>query len=110
MKRLLIGIICLCFLPNNSYCQLKARVDERFELTSIVFALAGVPEYCQISIPSYKRDIIKELTPYELTEPINYIRELHQFHAIGYNAVSTTAAMLEIKDGKIQLQPQAWYL
>ena len=106
MKRLLIGIICLCFLPNNSYCQLKARVDERFELTSIVFALAGVPEYCQISIPSYKRDIIKELTPYELTEPINYIRELHQFHAIGYNAVSTTAAMLEIKDGKIQLQPQ----
>ena len=63
MKRLLIGIICLCFLPNNSYCQLKARVDERFELTSIVFALAGVPEYCQISIPSYKRDIIKELTP-----------------------------------------------
>ena len=96
----------MLFFNVQSYSQIISKVDERFELTSIMFALAGVPEYCECAIPSYVEDIITELAPYEFTEPINYIRELNTMHAIGYNNVSTTAEMLEIKNGKIRLQPQ----
>lgn len=96
----------MLFFNVQSYSQIISKVDERFELTSIMFALAGVPEYCECAIPSYVEDIITELAPYEFTEPINYIRELNIMHAIGYNNVSTTAEMLEIKNGKIRLQPQ----
>lgn len=105
MKRIILVIATLlCF--QSSFAVLPAKVDKRFELTSIVFALAGTPEYCQCDIPSYKQDIIKAFSPYELTEPINYIRELNQVYGIGYDAVSTTASMLEIVNGKIQLQRQ----
>lgn len=105
MKKLFLTILLLLSL-QFCHSQYRANVDERFELTSIVFALAGVPEYCQIMIPSYLQDIRDQLTRYEMTHPINYIRELNQIHGIGYDAVSTTAAMLEIKNGKICLQPQ----
>lgn len=104
MKKI-CNIFIVLFLSSN-VCYSQAKVDEKFELTSIMFALAGVPEYCQCQIPSYWEDIGKELTPYELTEPIHYIRELNQRHGIGYNAVSSTAEMLEIVDGKVRLQPR----
>jgi len=88
------------------YAQLKVRVEERYELTSIIFALAGVPEYCQGGIPSYFQDMVDEFRPYELSEPVEFVRELHQVHRIGYNAVPAAACMLEIKNGKISLQPK----
>lgn len=106
MKKILISIIAILSVIQAGYAQLTVKVDEKFELTSTVFFMAGVPEYWNCAIPSYRRDIIKELSPYELTEPIHFIRELNIQHAIGYNAVSTTADMLEIKNGKIRLQSQ----
>ena len=106
MKKLFVVCICLLFAVENGHAQLRSRVDERFELTSIMFALAGAPEYCSIGIPSYLQDIIDELTPYQESEPINYVRVLNQRYLIGYNAVSGTAAMMEIVDGEVRLQPQ----
>ena len=37
--------------------QIQTKVDERFELTSIAFMLAGAPEYNQCGVRSYKQDI-----------------------------------------------------
>lgn len=106
MKKVFLFALGIFSSASLCFSQVHSKVDERFELTSIMFALAGVPEYCQCAVPSYWEDIITDLTPYELTEPINYIRKLNQHYGIGYNAVSTSAALLEITDGKIQLQPQ----
>lgn len=106
MRKLVIIFILIFVGVDKTYSTCQPKVDERFELTSIMFALAGVPEYCQCAIPSYKQDIIDDLGPYDQTEAIDYIRELNQVHGIGYNAVSTTADMLEIKDGEIRLQSQ----
>lgn len=103
-KTLLLFLGVLMF--QLGYTQIRSKVDERFELTSIAFALAGVPSYCQCTIPAYWKDINTDMTPYELTEPINFVRKLHQIHGINYDAVSTTAEMLEIKNGKIRLQSQ----
>ena len=105
MKRCVILLLGIFYI-HICYAQISVKVDERFELTSIMFGLAGVPEYCQCNIPSYLQDVIDELTPYERTEAINYIRELNQFHQIGYNLVAKTAEALEIKNGEIELQPK----
>jgi len=91
----------LIFYVNIGQAQIKTHVDERFELTSITFALAGVPEFCYSRIPSYLQDIRAYFTSYEFTEPINYVRELNQKHNIGFDAVSNITAFLEIKKGKI---------
>ena len=105
MKKFILLFSLLLFIRTGN-AQWHAKVDERFELTSSVFALAGVPAYCQCAVPSYWEDIKMELSPYAPTEPINFIRELHQQHSISYDAVSTTAEILEIKNGKILLRHQ----
>lgn len=106
MKKLLLSLTILLSFTSVCHAQFEVKVDERFELTSIVFALAGVPEYCQNAIPLYDQDVLYLDSLYTYTEPINFIRELNQIHHIGYNAVSSTACLLEIKDGVVQLQPQ----
>ena len=105
MKKIILCLISLlAFHSGNS--QMRAKTDERFELTSILFALAGAPEYCMCPIPSYFQDIVDELAPFDRSAPVEYARELHQIHRIGYDAVATTAAMLEIEDGVIRLRPE----
>lgn len=103
MKKLLITFIALLSLAHVVEAQVKVKVDERYELVSTTFALAGVPEYCQCNIPSYWQDINTDMTPFEYTPVIDFVRELNQLHGIGYNAVSSVASMLEIKNGKIKL-------
>lgn len=43
------NIICLVFLlvcvTGKCFGQLQPKVDERIELTGVVFRIAGVPEY-----------------------------------------------------------------
>lgn len=105
--KIIILIICAFCLFQTVNAQIKVKVDERYELVSVTFSLAGVPQFCDIAIPEYKQSIIDDLNnPYTLTEPIHFVRKLAQEHAIGYDAVSTAASMLEIKNGKIRLNPK----
>ncbi len=107
MKKLLVPLtFVLVFIAQSGFGQLQAKVDERFELTSIMFALAGAQEYSQCAIPSYRQDIAALAAEHNLAEPIEFIRDLREHHPIGYNAVSTTADMLEIVDGRVRLQAQ----
>lgn len=85
--------------------QLNVQVDERFELTSIVFCLAGAQEY-QPTIPSYAEDIQKYFEPYKSSEIIEYAKEIREKYSISYGSVPGSANFLEIKNGKIRLQPQ----
>lgn len=102
MKKILP--VLLCFIAyGNIFGQINAKVDERYELTSITFALAGVPEYCQCGVVSYFEDIITSFEQYVFSEPINFVRELNQKYSIGYNAVPSLANLLEIKNGKISI-------
>lgn len=104
MKRIYVFLLFFFICVHVIQAQIKAHVDERFELTSITFALAGVPEFCDSRVPSYSQDIMTYFAPYEFTEPINYVRELHQKHNIGFDAISNIATLLEIKKGKIILK------
>ena len=106
MKKQFLVIVILILITKIGICQIHSKTDERFELTSIMFALAGAQEYCQCEIPSYWRGIEGLAIEYDSLAPINFIRELRKSNAIGYNAVSSTADILEIKNGKISLKSQ----
>lgn len=71
-----------------------------------MFALAGAQEYCQCEVPSYWDDIKDLAFKYDSLESINFIRSLRQNYSIGYNAISSTADILEIRKGKICLKSQ----
>jgi len=103
MKKLFLLLMILVCLTRTAYAQFEVKVDERFELVSIIFALAGVGEYCHSGIPSYFQDV-DIFEPHFYTEPVNFIRELNIKHRIGYSTVPATACFLEIKDGEIRLQ------
>ena len=102
MKKTLLLFMMLLYIHIGE-ARIIPCIDERFELTSITFALAGVPEFCESKISSYFRDL-DYFTPYELTEPINYVRKLNQEYKIGYNAVANVTAFLEIKKGRVTLR------
>ena len=107
MKRvILILSLCVLVFSQTAYSQTRSKVEERFELTSLMFALIGAPEYSQCRIPSYKEDIVNTFARYENSEPIEYVRELREKYHICYDAVSTAAELLELKDGKFRLRPQ----
>jgi CRISPR/Cas system CSM-associated protein Csm2 small subunit len=103
MKKLIILSFALLSVGTTFAQQLHSKVEERFELTSIMFAIAGAQEYSQCAIPSYKEDIAALTERFAASEPIDYVRELRQY-GIGYDAVSTVADMMEIKNGKVRLQ------
>lgn len=107
MKKLLFLLAGIFLSFNSAHSQIKAQVDERFELTSIYFALAGVPEYCACAIPSYWADMNKTFfDDFTYSEPIHYARFLHQKHNIQYALVPWIAEKLEIVSGHVRLAPQ----
>lgn len=58
MKRIIALLIISC-LSINCFAQMQAKVDERIELTSIVFRLAGMEEFTAGQINEYEEAIDK---------------------------------------------------
>jgi hypothetical protein len=100
MKRLIL-LLAAIFTISLANAQIKSSVDERFELTSIVFRLAGAPEYSMCSIPSYAKDIDDYFAPYKEHELIPFLQELRNRTGVSYNAVSSATPYLEIKNGEV---------
>ena len=104
MKRLIFFVFVFSFITGITCGQIQTKVDERFELTSIAFMLAGAPEYNQCGVRSYKQDIQNQFEKYKSDNSIKYMRELNQAHGIGYNAITNVADLLQIKNGIIAIQ------
>ncbi len=106
MKKIILIVLAIC-LTSTAIAQISFKVDERFELVSLTFALAGVPEFCaQNIIPSYRQDMIDDMMPFDDTEPINFVRKLNIEHRIGYNAVPAFAEKIVIKKGEVIYNPE----
>ena len=105
MKKIsLLFILCMHLLPGFS--QLKSRVDERFELTSIVFRLAEAEEYVNNQVKDYAAAIDAYFAPYKEHPLIRYVKEIRERDEVAYNAVSSITFQLEIKANRIGLHPQ----
>lgn len=106
MKRLLLILSAILFGCLTANAQISSHVDERFELTSISFRLAGIPEYSQCSIPAYAEAIDTYFKPYADSELTDYILELRENYGVAYDALPSVTALLEIKNGRVRLQPR----
>jgi len=106
MKKLgviLFGLLCVLSVSgqvnasgnsaNTDHFPLP-KVDKRTELLSIVFRLAGNPEYNQGMYKEYVKDIHNHFDRYKDHELIRFARELYQKSGVSFDAVMTLAIYL----------------
>lgn len=100
------------FLLSLSICQARdvkwnVYVDERQELSAIVWRLAGCEEYNGPLIPQYKADIENCFGQFREHPVMKFIREMRDVpegsDAVSYNSVPTAAGLLCIRDGRLYL-------
>lgn len=70
------------------------KVDRRTELMSIVFRLAGNPEYNQDNFKSYVKDIHDHFDQYKDHEIVSFAKQLYQQNGISFDAVMALAIYL----------------
>lgn len=98
MKKSLIAFLTF-IVALQGFAQEKILVahDPRTELMSVLFYLAGAPEYGMSQYASYRREIDAYFAPYEELEAVKFARELRKQH-IGYDAVMYYAMKLSWND------------
>lgn len=101
MKKIVILFFFLWGTYQICLGQLKSQTSEIFELSSIVFRLAGAEEYINDAVPEYTHDIDTYFTPYVEHDFISYIKKIRGQYGIGYDAVMNAAACLTISNGNI---------
>lgn len=73
---------------------IKAKVDRRVELFTIVARLAGLEEYSTNTIKKYSDDIDKHFEKFKQHPAILFAKELRVEQGLGYDAVMTMAVHL----------------
>ena len=99
MKKIYLVFIAIC-LSLSVAGQLQnpipfPKVDQRVELLSIVFRLAGNDEYNRNDNVSYVRDIHRHFDKFASHPLIIYAKELRDSNRIGYDAVVAMAIHLK---------------
>jgi hypothetical protein len=67
--------------------RIAVSVDPRVELMSIIFRLAGNPEYSQGRVPSYVEDVDSHFGPFRDHAVVKLARRLRQTRGVSYDAV-----------------------
>lgn len=101
MKR--FSSIFLLLFFGYSFASIKPKVDERVELMSIVFRLAGNPEYNDENNKRYADDIESYFSAYKNSDLILYAKSLRENRGISYDAVMSMAVRLEKKGKRFEL-------
>jgi hypothetical protein len=73
---------------------LDAKVDERVELVSIIFRLAGSQEYNDSRLANYTSDIDHYFGPYREHAAVKFARKMAEKKGIGYDAPMSLAVHL----------------
>lgn len=103
MKKQLLILILITFtvLAKAQTITLKAEVDERVELMSIVARMAGFEEYKWTNLQSYGKEIDLYFKPFLNDSLIKYTKKIRKQTEVAYDAVMTMAVHLRIKDNQI---------
>jgi hypothetical protein len=70
---------------------LRVVVDPRVELMSIIFRLAGNPEYCQGRIDSYTNEVEKHFGQFRTHPAVKLAQKLREEHGVSYDACMNIA-------------------
>ncbi len=73
---------------------LRVAVDPRVELVSIIFRLAGNPEYGRGQVSSYARDVDQHFAPFKQHAVVEIARRLRQTRGVGFDAPMALAVHL----------------
>jgi len=97
-RRVLIAVLatsasCAC-IAQTAGPSLVARVDERVELLSVVFRLAGNPEYNMSPLSSYTADIDSYFAAFKDHPAIVLARQLAKDKGVGFDRPMTLAVSL----------------
>jgi hypothetical protein len=77
---------------------IAVRVDRRVELVSLVFRLAGNPEYGKGQVRSYVKDVEKHFTSVESHTLIEYASSLRAKYGVSFDACMSMAVHLKAED------------
>lgn len=107
-KTFLFAVIySLCFFSayaQDKNIQIACSVDERVELMSVVFRLAGAKEYVTDDIPVYTFKIDSVFAKFAQEPVVKMSQTMRRNFGVGYDAVAALAVNLNIKDGEISLR------
>ena len=81
------------------------KVDERFELISIVFRLNGNQEYNVSSLEVYTKDIDKYFSRYKNHDLIKFLQKNWEKYGLGYNAAANASAVINIQNNRVTIDP-----
>lgn len=98
---LYINIIVLLLNNISLSAQIHSTVDERMELQSIVFRLAGAQEFVNNDFREYSDAVDKYFCKYSDHEIIRFIQEIRSKKNIAYSLIPVSTPMLAIKDGGV---------
>ena len=95
--------------PEPAAPSLRVVVDPRVELMSIIFRLAGNPEYGKGRVPSYVDDVEAHFGPFRDHPAVKLARELRRTRGVSYDAVMSMA--VHVTDAvalaeKVPFEPQ----
>jgi hypothetical protein len=94
--------------PGSAH-SLRVVVDPRVELLSLIFRLAGNPEYNRAKVESYAEDTEKQFGRFRGHAVVKLARELRGTHSVSYDAVMKMAVHLtDAEDPKLKLPLQPW--
>ena len=95
MRRLALAAALAAALPPRGLTQdLVSGVDQRVELMTIVFRLAGNAEYSQCRVPAYAQAIDTWFAPHRDHPAIRQARALRSRRSVGFDAVMNFAIHL----------------
>jgi hypothetical protein len=93
---------------SGSAHSLRVEVDPRVELLSLIFRLAGNPEYNMARVESYEKDAERQFGKFRSHAVVNLAQELRRTQGVSYDAVMSMAVHLtdaEHLQFKLPLQP-----
>ena len=84
--------------PTGDKPQIAVRVDPRIELMSVVFRLAGNPEYSMGRVPAYTKAAEDWFGPHKDHEVVKQAKRLRATVGVGFDAVASFAVHLDGTD------------
>lgn len=105
MKTRLYCLVILLFMASVSFAETKYVIDERIELTCVVFRLAGYEEYSSDIAEAYVDDINLYFEKYKTHPLIKYAKELRVEKEVAYNSAIITSNFFQIEKKRILFKP-----
>jgi hypothetical protein len=103
MKLALSIFLILIFPSAKAQKKIASTIDKRVEILSIVFRLAGNPEYNMKFAKSYVSDIHTFFDPYKNDALIGFAKELQEQKNMGFSKVMFLAVHLQFKKDNFEL-------